>query len=387
VIGQNVKRALLEQVEPHSGPVLSLYLDVNPATPDNSQKAFVLRAAEAMRAIDLDPEYIEQVTEKLAREFVIGQGRSLAIFAGEDLDELFNSYYMQTRLPFLGLSDGALARWGRPFLAPLLYALDSKERYAVIYISSDHVRLFETFLGQIEEVADYVRPLDTGDWQQYRNARRSPAVGVGVAARGGAAVDAFKDRVEEASARLYRSLMPEVEALVKAEQIDGVILSGVPGAITAFRDAMNSGMLQRVVGSVSPPANPDGPARDWLPLIADVVTKAEEQRELALLDRVRETGVWSLSETLKLLQERRLDTLVLPFVLEQRVHMAASGTVSASAVEAREASPGEAVEEVSLLEVVPALVERTGTKIEFVEGEAERRLVEEFGAIAGIKRW
>jgi len=367
--------------------VLSLYLDVNPANPDNTPKAFVLRAAEAMRGIDLDKGYIREVTTRLAERFVIAEGRSLVIFAGEDLEQLFNAYYLQSRLPLLNLNDGALAYWGKPLTAPLLYTLDQKERYAVIYASSDRVRVFEAFLGQIEEISDYVRLVDSDSWQPYRHARRSPLVGAGVAARGGADVDSYQDRMEEATARLYRTLLPQVEVSLKEEEVDRIILIGLPDSLTAFQESMSTAMRQRVVGTLPPPANPDGPPLDWLPLVVDLIAEAEAEHEMDLLDRIRETGVSGLQETLSMLQERRIHTLVLPFTLTQRVYRAEGGRVAASAEEARVLSPGEVVDEVALLEVVPDLVTQTGVTIEFVNGEAEARLVKEFGGLAGLKRW
>jgi hypothetical protein len=387
MIGDNVRQALRDQVEQHAHPVLSLYLDVNPANPDNSKKAFVLRAAEALRALSLDKEYIDKVTTKLAEEFVIAKGRSLVVFAGSDVDELFNAYYLQTPLPFLGASNGVVANWGEPFVAPLVFALDQKQRYAVIYVSTDRVRVFEVFLGQIAELSDYVRLVDTEDWQPYRNARRSPAAGVGVAARGGADVDAYRARLEEASVRLYRAMLPEVEGAIVAAEVDRVILVGLPGATGPFRDVMSAGMQRRVVGSVPPPANPDGPPRDWLPLVTDLMASVEAEHQGALLDRIRESGVWGMQQTLSLLQEHRIQTLVVPWNLDQRVQRDQDGRVSVAGPADRELEPGETSEDVALLEVLPGLVEQSGARLEFVEGANEVRLNDEFGGMAGVTRW
>jgi hypothetical protein len=387
MIGDNVRQALRDQVERHAQPVLSLYLDVNPANPDNTPKAFVLRAAEALRALSLDKEYIDAVTTKLAQEFVIAKGRSLVVFAGRDLDELFDAYYLQTRLPFLGASDGVVANWGAPFVAPLLFALDQKQRYAVIYVSTDRVRVFEAFLGQIEELSDYVRLVDTEDWQPYRNARRSPAVGAGVAGRGGADVDAYRARLDEASVRLYRTMLPEVESAISAAEVDRVILVGLPGATRPFQDVMSTALQRRVVGSVPPPANPDGPPRDWLPLVADLMASAEAAHEEALLDRIRESGVWGVQQTLSLLQEHRIQTLVVPWNLTLSVQRDQDGRVRLADPAERALEPDETSEEVSLLEVLPGLVEQGGARLEFVEGASEARLNDEFGGMAGVTRW
>ena len=56
MIGSNLKLALLENIEPREEPVLSLYIHVNPADPDNTMGAFQLRAAEAMRGVGIAKE-------------------------------------------------------------------------------------------------------------------------------------------------------------------------------------------------------------------------------------------------------------------------------------------------------------------------------------------
>ena len=385
MIGQNLKLALSEVIASDVFPVLSLYLDVNPANPNNTPKAFVLRAAEAMRNAGLEKEYVAAVSDRLSKHFAITEGRSLVIFAGEDLDELFDHNYLQTRLPLLERTDGALAHWGEPFVAPLLYVLDQRERYAVVYVSEDRVSVFEAFLGQIAEVSDHERMVDTDTWQPYRHARRSPGIGAGVAARGGADVDRFTDRMREASARLYRSLLPELEKALEAEDVDKIILSGSSSALSAFQEAMSDGLRRQVVRELPPPANPDASAHEWLPLVKDLIDEVEAERELELLDRVRETGVWGVQETLTLLQEHRLRTVIVPWVVDKLVFRAESGRVAVTAAEANVLAPDEPVSEVALLAVLPELAKRSGAVIEFTDGEAERRLIEEFGGMAGLK--
>jgi hypothetical protein len=388
MIGRNIKRALREQVEPHPAPVLSLYLDVNPANPANTQKAFVLRAREALRELDLDKAYIGRITTRLSQDFVIPEGRTLAIFAGEDPDAFFNHYYLQTDLPLLDLSDGALAHWGKPFVAPLLFALDQLERYAARYVSEDRARLFEVFLGQIEELQDFVRIVDTDEWRPYREARRSPlTAGGNVAARGGADTDRFEDRMEEATARLYRSLLPHFERTVREEEIDRIILIGLDEAVSTFEGLLKPEFAKMVVARLAPPANPSGGAHEWLPLVSDVIGKVESEHEMALLDRIRETGVWGVQETLTMLQEHRLSTLVIPWKVDLNVYASESGRIAATLAEAEVMSPGEEFRLVPLLEVLPRVVADSSTVLEFVENEVEVRLTEEFGGMAGVKRW
>lgn len=387
MIGSTLKLALLDNIAPQAGPVLSLYLDVNPANPDSAGKAYVLRAAGALRALGLDKGYIEQVTEKLRQEYSRVEGRSLVIFAGPDLRTMFDAYYLQSELPFLASEDGALAHWGKPLVAPLLFALDQRERHAVIYVAADRVKVFEVFLGQIEELTDYVRSVDTDEWVNYRHARRSHGIGIGVAARGGADVDTFQARLEEASARLYRTLLPEVEKTLEEGRIDRVILLGQDAPLSAFEAVLPAAIKGRVVGKLPGPANPDAPAHQWLPLVTDLITTTEAAHEQALLDGIRETGVWGVQEVLTLLQENRLHTLVVPWSRLGTAYLTATGLVTASMAEANTLRPDDTVEEIGLMEVLPELVQRTGTILEFAEGAAEERLMAEFGGMAGISRW
>ncbi len=386
MIGENLARAL-EAAESHEEPVLSLYLDVNPANPDNQGNSVKLRTAETLRGIGLDKAYIDAVTKQLTKHHGRAQGRSLVVFAGEDPSEFFEAHYLQTRLPMLDRSDLALAHWGAPFTAPLHFVLDQKERYAVVSVSQDRVRVFEAFLGQIAEVAEFEWDAETYDWAQKREAMSSPATGRSVSARGGAATDRFRDKMRESTARLFRGLMPDLEKALSEAGVDRIILSGTPEPLAAFRAEMGNGLEKRLAGEMPPPSDPDGDASGWLPHASELIAEIENQHELALLDEVRERGVTGFAETLSLLQDHRLQTVIAPWALDRSVYRAADGRVAVSREEAAVLSPDQEVEEVPLLKALPGMVEQSGAELEFVEGEAERRLTEELGGLAGITRY
>lgn len=388
MIGSTLKQALIEQMDEREGPVLSLYLDVHPSGMDGGMKAVALRAAEAMRGAGLDPDYVGRVKARLTLDHGRPEGRSLVVFAGADPEEAYDAYSLQSRLPFLAATDGVLAHWGRPLVAPLLFALDQHERYAVVYAAADRVRVFEAFLGQIEEISDHVRSADPEQWRDYRQARGSPGVGLAVASRGGADVDRFRDRMEEATARLYRNLLPELERRLEEERVDRVIVMGVPGNAAAFKDAMGKSLQERVVATLPPPANPDAPPREWLPFVTDTIAAAEAEHEQKLVDRLREEGVGGVDECLAMLQDGRLHLIVVPWSTSVTVYRGSDGRVAASAEEARALAPeGGEPEALSLIEILPELVRSTGTRLELVEGAAEERLVEELGGMAGLRRW
>src|SRR5690625_3358182 len=122
--------AIRTQVAPHEPPVLSLYVNVNPAEQGNQQKAHVLRARAALEGLALPDRVRDEVLRRLDQEHVIPGGRSLVVFAGEDPSKLFNLMYLHQELPLLDLdaSQGALARWGEPFVAPQIGRASCRER-------------------------------------------------------------------------------------------------------------------------------------------------------------------------------------------------------------------------------------------------------------------
>lgn len=337
-----------------------------------------------MRELGLEKQYVKAVTDKISQDFAIAKGRTLILFVGQDPDELFYHYHLQTRFPLLDRTEGVIAHWGEPFTAPLLFMLDQRERYAAVYAGSERVRIFEVFLGQIEEMDDYVRAVDTSSWHPYREARRSPGVGIGVAARGGAGVDRFRGRLDEATARLYRSLIPALQETLKENDIDRMILLGLPASLSALQEAMSPQLRARVVATLPPPSNSKAPAREWLDPIKEVVDRVEAEGELKMLEQVRESGMWGVQEVLTLLQEHRIRKVFVPWTTNLKVFRAESGRVATTLKEATVLNPSESVSEVALLEVLPGLAAKSGSVLEFVDGEAAELLNNEFAGMAGL---
>jgi hypothetical protein len=387
MIGSNLLAALTEQITPHPEPVLSLYLDVNPANHANEHKAFVLRAREALKQLPLDKDFIEKILYRLDQELVIPQGRTLVIFAGADPGKLFAAHYLQADLPLLDLTDGALARWGRPFTAPLEYALDQQERYALLYVSEEHMRLFEVFLGQIEELADFVRIVDTDEWHDFRLARRHPSMNAFPAARASGNTSRADARLANATERIYRGLLPRFTAILKKEGINRIILLGLPEAISTFEALLPPDLHKLVVARLPGPPNPDAAAPEWHGLVKDTIRRVEEEHEEALLDRIRETGVWGFDETLRMLQDRRIHTLVAPWHVSGHVLRTEDGRVAFSDGEAQQYFAGEPYRAVPVMDVLPDLIRDSNANLEFAEGAAEVRLNNEFGGLARLKRW
>lgn len=380
--------AYLHQViAPHAAPLLSLYLDVNLANPDNSGKAYVLRAREAMEHLGVPQALAKKVLERL--QHYIPQGRTRALFAAEDL---FEDYHLQVELPLLEPRAGVEAHWGAPYLAPLLLALDEYERYGVVLMDQEHLRLFEVFLGEIEEVTDAFRLLDTQSWRTLGEDRTgtpgrsaAPATSdVGVPARGGSGKDRFRRRVDEWSQRFFREAGALLQQQVDQRDLQRLILLGVP---EEARQALPRLVAEKVV-AVLPSLHTSNPSpAEVLKAVAPTIEQVEWRVEEALLSEVRERGVGGLDQVLNLLQEGRLQYVLVPWHLREKVWRCPDGWVGTSAQAVQVHCPGQPLEEVELKQVLPKLAAQFGSRLEFVRFENEQRLFSELGGLAGMPRW
>ncbi len=385
MIGQEAIQTLHRVIIPYKQPVLSLYLDVNPAKPENAGKAFVLRAREALSALGLDKSYIGDLLTKLKLEHVIPRGHVLVVFASKDF-KLFQTFYIQSDLPLLTPGNGVLARWGEVYATPLLLALDERERYGLVYLDQAKWRYFEIYLDDIEELQDAIRPLDPEAWRKFTEARTGTAVGI--PARGGAGKDRFDRRVAAWTYRFHKEVAHLLADTVQARGIDRLILMGSDAAVLDLEALLPKALRQKVVGRLPLPSNPAASAQEFLELARPLIRQLEREQELGLLAQIRESGLWGFEEVLEALQAGRLYVLVLPWTLDKTVYRCTeSGLIAPTATIAQRLCPDEKHELELFKNVLPELALAYGVRLEFVCNEAEAQLSSEFDGLAGLKRW
>ncbi|MBS3966992.1 MAG: hypothetical protein KGZ60_07065 [Truepera sp.] len=375
---------LRQVIAPYPAPVLSLYLDVNPANPDNARKAYVLRAREALAGQGVPKEYANEVLTRLKLEHVIPQGRTLVVFAGADLSALFETYYLQTEVPTLELRDGAIARWGTPYVTPLLAALDEQERYGVICLDQERWRYFEVYLGEIEELQDAFRAVNPEAWRDL--AEGQTGTPPGVPARGGAGKDKFNRRLEAWTQRFYKEAAELLKQTLIARPVNRLILLGPTERWQEFEAAMPSGLKALIVDRLPLP-HPALPASEVLTLVTPSLERAEREHERRLLAELRERGLHGLEAVLEAIQARRLYLLAVPWRLDMTVYRCEpSGLLTSNALAAAHLCPDEPHAVVPLKDLLPELAVQHGIRLEFVRGEAEAEL-NQLGGIAALTRW
>ena len=393
MIGKEEIRRIRESIGAKEGPILSLYVDVNPAKPENAGRAYALRAKDAMKALNVPEGLSERVLEVLKNQVL--EARTAVFFAGEDLFEVL---LLQVELPLVNsvktafldekagryLVDGVLAYFGEPFLLPLVYALDEYERYGVVYVDQEKWRVFEVFLGEIEEVHDAFLALDTEAWRRLSLDAPGRRFNLGRIS-GGAAQDLFAKRLEAWEERFYKALAHELEKLAEARGFTRLVLMGPEEHTKLFLGHLPKRLRERVVAELPSLPHPGASPGEVLKRLEPVLEEVERREEVKFLERLEEAYPKAAfgPEVLARVQEGRVEVWVLPWHLEQEVYLCQD---FAFADEAQALAYCESPEKKPLAAVLAPLAVGYATKLEFVRGEAEKRLLER-GGMAALLRW
>ena len=394
MIGKEEVRRIKESLKDLKTPALSLYLDINPAKPDNAGRAYALRAKDAMKALAVPEALAEKALELLQHEVI--QAKTLALFADQARLELFP---LQVELPLVRavktafvdektsrlLTDGALAHYGEPFLLPLVYALDEYERYGVVYVDQERWRVFEVFLGEIAEVKDAFLALDTEAWRRLSLDAPGRRFNLGGIARGGAGQDLFAKRLAAWEERFYKALAHELVRHVEERGFTRLLLMGPEEHTKLFLGYLPKRLKEKVVAELPSLPHPGASPGEVLKRLEPVLEEVERQAEVRLLEELEEAYPKAAfgPEVLARVQEGRVELWVLPWHLEKEVY-ACDGLYLAE--EAQALAYCQNPEKKPLAVVLPELAAGYAAKLEFVRGEAEKRLLER-GGMAALLRW
>jgi hypothetical protein len=360
-----------------------MYVDVNPAKPENARKGWFIRAKNSLKSLDIPRDLHDRVIERL--EETRPHARTMVLFAAEDMLE---RYDLQVELPVVDLAHGRVeVRWGEPYVAPLLYALDEYERSGVLLIAREDWRFYEIFLGEMEEATETFRAVAPDEWRELRRGMED-LYGNLLRDRLPTHPDRFPRRLESWLHRLMRRLAHLLEEVMIQRDISRLVLMGPEEETHFFELYLTRNIRRRVVGHVGDITSHDTPVSELLDRVAPVLEAAERVQEMDLIRRIEEEpGIWGLQPTLEALQMGRLSVLVAPWTLEERVWRCPQGWVANTKDAAYVYCPGERLEEIPLRDVIVELAADFGARLEFVRGEAERHLMDSMGGLAGLTRW
>ncbi|MCX8033463.1 MAG: VLRF1 family aeRF1-type release factor [Thermoleophilia bacterium] len=387
-----------------SMPVLSIYSDVNPAKPENAGKAWLKRVKNAIHNLPeirgqdskRDTRLYDRVLELLESERP--EARTLALFAlrdeqGELLAERLD---LQVDLPVVDLANGRVeARFGKPYLTPLLFAVDEYERAGVLHLEGTRWRFYEVFLGEIREEEDLFAEVTPEDWEELAglSARLAQVFAVR-AGRPGGRSDKLNPR-DRASAkvstwmqRIYGRLSELLDAAIDRLGIERLVLMGEHWQISHFEGYLSRGTRRLLVARTPHPRGLPAPTKNQLlERILPALEEVERRAELDLLDRIRQQpGLWGMDPVLDALQLGRVQVWVLPWSLEARIWRCEQEKFVAATPDVARIIC-EHPQEVPLRDYVWELAAEFGARVEFVRGPAEQQVLTEMGGMAALLRW
>lgn len=359
--------ALKERVAGYPKPLLSAYLGVNPARPENRAKAYVIRLKDALKEVGAPEEVSGRVLEYVETEQP--RSRTLVLFAATD--GLFEVYRLGMELP-------ERVRWGEPYVAPLILALQQYEPYGVILLDAQKARFFVSVSGRMEEELDAENIFSTAGWREITI---SPST---AAPSGGAARDAFEHRIEAQTLRFYKILGETLRGLVERFGLTRLILAGPEERTALFAKTLPRQSAALVAATVPLPLGAS--EKEVMERVSGAEESARKRQQERLLAEARERGVSGLDETLGSLQEGRVYHLLVPWASGERVGWCdACGLASTGT----ETCPycGGGTRERELVDVALELAEARGARVELVRGENADALREELGSLAGLVRF
>jgi hypothetical protein len=355
-----------------AAPVVSAYIDTNPATRRNQGDppgylAWLRTSARrlARRVAPDEREIFQEAVARLERELESRPARARAIvaFVGPRTWELL-------RLQ-VGVEDEL--QWGPPALKQLFWLLDEHRPAGVVVVSGSEARFFRVRLGEM--VADGREPIvfDTAGW------RRKGLVGTSHAGGGrrrGLQRDRFASRVEAQHRRFATTLASRIQEWAARHHLRPVLLVGPSAMIDPVFGALPAAFRSRVallpenLAQLAPAALH---AR-----IEPVLTRWQRDDEASRVEELLAAGpdrvATGVDETLARLQGGRVRELVIARGLDGSVRQCERcGWADRSADRSCARCGGER-RPAMLRVVIPELARRQRVSIDVVAGRAASRL-------------
>jgi hypothetical protein len=293
--------------------VLSVYLNGegrDPAQRNVWRRRFEQQVAEVREPLkDAPPEERDEFDRAL--EKLESQLRSFDAFLPKrgwvgfaTSHRLWNAESIPATLP-------DLVRWENGVrVAPYLRALKQDRDVVAVILDSRRARIFRFKQGELTEVADYRADTFLGDLSDTSAAKRATTSS---GMRGLAATDAAQRLLEVGQERMIKEIAEVASDLAGQEGL--VVVGGtqetVPAAVQELPKALSNRVLERSSMYIDmSPTEVKNACRE----AASILRKAQQK---ALLDEVIDSaraggrGSLGLENTLKALEGRRVDTLLL----------------------------------------------------------------------------
>jgi hypothetical protein len=330
------------------GPVLSLYLNVNPGYLENqaANPAWRVWSKTALRDLEATAEDDQRKNWQAIRERAEAflddyraESQGLVLFIGAETQEHYA----------LPLTVENQAAFGEPLVTPLFWKLDEYERYLIVLVDQQDARFITAYLGSVGEEQQM-----NIDFDQY-----GFGTNTGSPEATGGDKDSYEAAQDEYRSRFYRSVVDRIGSLSLEHGTTRIILGG-SDAVHAVRTLLSDQQTKQIVDQLSIPLK--SAPHEIVKLAQPAAYEYERKFEAELLNGVIDLakaggrGALGRNAVMQALKEQRVDLVIAPWPLADEY----------------------------LLATLPDYALNSGSTIELVHGEAAQRLSEEGGIAARL---
>lgn len=368
----------LDELPRLPGPVLTAYLDVNPANPRNQRgrkgAATWLRSAARDLVAAWGPEERSQCLHQVARvsDAITGpplRAKSVVVFSGP---------HVWRALPLqVGVDEEVY--WGAPALGQMLWLFDEHQASGVVVVSRGGARFFRYRMGEIIEDPPQPMSVDTSQWRQ-----RQLVHGLGTEQ------ESFEQRKDAQYQRFFEEMAARCARWHRAERLEPVALLGSIEAIDAVFAALPTDVQGSFLRTDTLPARAS--ESEIIRLAEPVMAEWRRQKESRDVQRLLEQrtspeAVFGLDATLHALQLGQLRQILPAHNLRGRLWECRNcGWVDRSPQPECPNCHHREREPQSPRAVLPRLARARGVAVEIIAGEAEAQLRDAAEGLAGWRR-
>lgn len=367
---------LLHTLPTLAEPVLTVYLDTNPANPRNLRRPPGASAWVKTHARDLaaqlpnaDPKLIKDQAQRIDACLAghPARAKGMIFFAGPG-----NWKIIRLQVP---VEDEIY--WGKPSLGQLLWILDEHRPYGVLVVDRSGARFFRYWLGEIEEQKqDRLEfELDLSQWR-----RRELVMGRG------ADRDSFQQRVDAHYARFFKETAERCREWRERERLSPVFVAGPTEAAEAVWNVLPESCRAQSALVKGLPARVTGP--ELLRRIEPEIETWKRARELEKVEAILAAGegagtALGIDMTLASIQQGTARKLLAAHGLRGRVRVCRQCGWTDRNPEDICRRCGGVREMESLRTLLPELAHTRNIPVEVVAGEAAERL----RSVEGLAAW
>ena len=249
-------------------PVISLYLDT---TREKVARDICIKSFKDMvKGIKIKEKEktkvqnsLKKIQDYLKFEFRRNDKNGLALFTSID-SKLWEVFQLPEPVR------DTLVINAHPYIKPLFAVLDRYRRFCIVLIDQRKARIFELFLGEIEEIREVegstLHQVKTSGWKGYG--------------------EKIHHHIEESITRHFREVADIVLSLARENHFDFLILGGTEENVATFSPFLHTSLKEKIIGTL--PLDYRADIHEVLRMGREVERKEKEERVEKILERILE---------------------------------------------------------------------------------------------------